>query len=703
MLPSILEAIPNTGIDEAEKVLRQSWPSLLKLKGSAQARFCADAESFLKTQLTKRSAPIDTLTIFTIIYVAAVHAIHCGLAAPVRWITAQDSPFRPSMPVEHALPSRTEAARVIASVCEQLLLSNAKVASMYFSKLLRETAMGVPLLALVLRAYGEAAVDVLSARSEDRQDLQSCVEHLALATHTFSDSTSDDALTIAHPILLHVARVSGCTQDAMQLLCRPIYSVSPMLTGIGLSDYIAYYAEAALLLAAHEQYASAMYALVPVSRLPPSRGTEEGEIGSCDGIGEEDVPSWLDELEDEEADVHDPAPQSGSYAADSSRTSVTGAYSSLPAQQLLLLYPWYRTERIGATRKYTIEPKDGITEVGAFGWRGILALSAIEREIDRRIAAWANRLGIVLLAAAFGGGSPRGVMALAEPVRRRVVDDEEAPSIWTGMASAIAGHVCFPHPLFGLLTETTPVSLQSFVQIATTNRAASARVYTDLLVAIARRDTENAQRCLGNAVNVALFTADLTLDVVRATVLCQLPRHILLDVARMYAHVPMQMLLDRIQLTSAATKANGATPANESEEEEKALNPATMESRYALVQLLVNMCATGDLASSHICVAAAPAADATAIAHVTFYPVEEVVKQLNSGTASFSVSTASVKWMLPSSAAHLQRCAQVVQFPILQYTGACPDTSLVPMLAQLQELQRVVDADAEEIRDTGLV
>ncbi|CAC9550429.1 conserved hypothetical protein [Leishmania infantum JPCM5] len=706
MLQGILGSVSSTGIREAENVLRQSWPSLLKLKDEAQTRFCADAESFLKAQLTNRPAPSDTLAIFTTVYVTAVHAIHSGLVAPVRWTKAQDSPFRPSMPVERVLPSRREAARVVASVCERLLLANAKVAGAYFSKLLRETAMGVPLLALVLRAYGEAAVGVLSAHSEDPPYLQSCIHHLVLATYKFTVAMSDDALTIAHPILLHVARVSGRTQDAMQLLCRPIYSVSPMLTGIGLSDYVAYHAEAALLLAALEQYESAMYALTPVSQLSPTRGMPEGEKGSRGGAGEGDLPPWLNELEYEEADVRDAIPRSGGCAADASRAPVTGADSALPAQQSVVLYPWYRTECVGETRKYagSTDAKDRKAEVKAVVWRGILVPSVIEREMDRRAVTWAKRLGIVLLAAAFGGGSPRGVMALTASAGRRIVDNEEASSIWTGMASAIAGHVCFPHPLFRLLTETTPVSLRSFVHFVTTDKTASARAYADLLVAIARRDANNAHQCLGNPANVSLFTADLTVDVVRATVLRELPRHILLDVARMYAHVPMQMLLDRSQPIHTAAKAKGATPANErAEDEERPLDAATVDSRHALVQLLVKMCSTGDLASSHVCVTAAPAADAAAKERATFYPVEEVARQLSRGTASFCVSTASVKWTLPSSAARLQRCAQVVQFHIHQYPSVNLDTSLVPMLAQLQELQRVVDAGAEEICDMGIV
>ncbi|CBZ26097.1 conserved hypothetical protein [Leishmania mexicana MHOM/GT/2001/U1103] len=707
MLQGILGSMPSTGIREAENVLRQSWPSLLKLRGEAKTRVCADAESFLKAQLTNRPAPSDTLAIFTTIYVTAVHAIHSGLVAPVRWATAQESPFRRSMPVERALPSRTEAARVVTSVCERLLLANAEVAGAYFSKLLRETAMGVPLLALVLRAYGEAAVNVLSAHSEEPQYIENCIHHLVLATYKFTEAMSDDALTIAHPILLHVARVSGHTPDAMQLLCRPIYSVSPMLTGIGLFDYVAYHAEAALLLAALEQYESAMYALVPVNQLSPTRGTREGEIGNRGGAGEGDLPPWLHGLEDEEADVCDAIPRSGGCAADASRAPVTGADSALPEQQPVLLYPWYRTECVGETRKYTssTDAKGRTAKANSLMWRDILVPSAIEREMNRRAVTWANRLGIVLLAAAFGGGSPRGVMALTPSVGGRIVDDEEASSIWTGMASAIVGHVCFPHPLFRLLTETTPVSLRSFVHVVTTEKTTSARPYADLLVAISQRDTKNAYQCLGNPANVALFTADLTLDLVRATVLRELPRHILLDVARMYAHVPVQMLLDRIQLTRAVAKANGVTPANESaEDEEKPLDAAAVDSRHALVQLLVKMSAAGDITSSHVCVAAAPAADAAAKEHATFYPVEEVARQLNSGAApSFCASTASVKWTLPSSAALLQRCAQVVQFHICQYPSANLDTSLVPMLVQLQELHRVVDADAEELCDTGIV
>ncbi|KAG5465554.1 hypothetical protein CUR178_00259 [Leishmania enriettii] len=686
MLQSILAALPRTGIREAEKVLRQSWSSLLKLKDEARTRFCADAECFLERQVAKKPAPTDSLAILTIIYVTAVHVIHSGLAAPVRWVTAQDSPFRSSAPVERSSPSRAEAARVVVSVCERHLLANDKVASVYFGNLLHETAMGVPLLALVLRAYGEATVDVLSAHSEGPRYLQSCIDHLALATRIFTEGTSDGTLTIAHPILLHVARVSGCTEAAMQLLSRPIYSVSPMLTGISLSDYVAYYAEAALMLAAQEQYESAMYALVPVCRLPSALGTSVGEMGSPCEPCEGDVPPWLDDLEDEEA--------------------VVGADNSLSALQPLLLYPWYRAKPVGATRKYTstTEGKVRSAKANTFAWGGILPPSAIEHEIDRRAVAWASRLGMVLLSVAFGGGSPRGVMALTESLGRRSADDEEAQSLWSGMASAIAGHVCFPHPLFEILAETTPVSLDSFVRVTTRSRATSERVYADFLVAIARRDTENARRCLVDAANVALFTADLTLDLVEAAVLHQLPRHILLDVARMYAHVSMEMLLDRTQLTRVTLKAIDATSANEgAEEEARALDPATKDSRHALVQLLVNMCATGDLASSHVCVTAVPTASTAAMANVAVYSVEEVAKQLSSGTASFSVTTASVKWTLPSSTALLQRCAQVVQLHIHQCSRASSDTSLLPMLAQLQELQRVLDADAARIVDVETV
>ncbi|GET93323.1 hypothetical protein, conserved [Leishmania tarentolae] len=705
MLQGILTSTSRTSIRDAESILRQRWASVLKLKGEAQARFCAATESFLTEQLAKRPVPSDVLAIFTTIYMTAAHAIHSGLAAPVRWTTAQNSPFRRSMHVERAPPSRTEAAQVVVSVCERLLLPNVKVAGACFSKLLRETAMGVPLLALVLRAYGEAAVHLLSAHSEGPQYLQSCIDHLVLATYTFTDAMSDDALTIAHPILLHVACLSGRTQDAMQLLRRPIFSVNPMLTGIGLSDYVAYHAEAALLLAALEQYESAMYALVPVNRLFPTGGTREDAIGSRGEAGDGGLPPWLNGLENEEADLHDAVPHSGGWAADACQDPATGADSAHSVRHSALLYPWYRTECVGETRKYvrSTEAKNRTAEVNGRVWRNIFVPSAVEREIDRHAVAWANRLGLVLLAAAFGGGSPHGVMTLIEPVGRRIVDDEEVPSIWTGTASAIAGHVCFPHPLFGLLTETTPVSLRPFVHFVTANRTTSTRAYTDLLVAIARRDTESAQQCLDNPANVALFTEDLTVDLVRTTVLRALPRHILLDVARMYTHIPMQMLLDRTQLSRTDAKTNATTPENKRAEDEKSLDAATMSSTHTLVQLLVKMCATGDLAFSHVYITATPDASEAAKEHATFYPVEEVARQLDSGTASFSVSTASVKWALPSSAARLQRCAQVVQFHVHNPPVEGLDVSLVPMLAQLRELQRVVDADAEEIRGMGIV
>ncbi|KAG5490124.1 hypothetical protein JKF63_00243 [Porcisia hertigi] len=706
MLQWVLATVPSTGLREVENALQQSWASLLQLEGAALNLFCSEAESFLKVQLAKTTAPTDDVAIFIIIYVAALHAIHAGLAAPVRWTTAQDSPFRASMSTEPPLPARTEAARVIASVCERILLVNAEMASGYFGNLLRETAMGVPLLALVLRTYGEVAVDILPGNSEVAQYPQSCINHLVLATHTLTEATSDDTLTIAHPILLHVARVSGCTREVIQLLSRPTYCINPLLTGIGLSDYVAHYAEAALFLAAHEQYESATYALVPLSRLPLTHSTRESKVGSRDKTSKDGIPVWLETLEDEEADGHDAIPCSDGGGANPIRTSVTGASNSLPAQQQLqLLYPWYRTEPVGKTHKYTnaTEAKDGSDGVDIVVSPDMWTRSAVERKMDRRAVAWANRLGIVLLAAAFGGGSPRGVMAFMESARRQPAEDEEAPLIWGGMESAITDHVCFPHPLFSILTETTLISLHSFLHVTMSNKETSARAYTDLLKAIVRRDTANAQQCLSNAANVALFTADLTLDLVKATVLRQLPRHILLDMARMYVHVPMQMLLDRTQITPMAVETSQYMQAKErSKDKTEAPDTTKVNRGHALVWLLADMCATGELSSCHVCIDATPSADAAANAHTTSYAIEEVVGQLSNDAASLAVLTATVKWTMSSPVARLQRCAQIVQFQMNQNSSANIHTTLVQLLVQLQELREAVDADAEGIRDVQL-
>ncbi|KAK7199967.1 hypothetical protein NESM_000045200 [Novymonas esmeraldas] len=694
-LSSVVRAHASNARD-TEAVLAKQWPPLLSLDGEERKRLCSDAVSYLNAQLAVEPSPADGAATVTTVYVASLHAIHAGFAAPVRWTTANRSPFRPSAPVANASTALVEDATLLVRVCEGLLLRDDATARTCFRTLLRTTAMGVPLLALVLRAYGEAVVNVLAVRKGDTQSLQRCLEHLALATRCFTDGSPVGMLTIAHPIYIHVARVGGRAHDGLQLFRRPVYTISPILTGIGVFDYVAYYAEAGLLLAALGWYESAAYALLPVNLFASSDSRTAHAVDSGRERGNGDVSPSRSESEDVEDFVSGGGSHRGRRAATRFALDAAATASGPSPGTPRFMFPWYRTEPVGTVWRCTgalepREPRESRVEGCTVVWREFLIPSATEREMGSHALAWATRLDTVLMTAAFGGAPCPAADADAggrSTAAANGDDKDNALASGCGVASATPGHTRFPHPLLDLLVETTHMSARTVARGAVAARRGTS-AYETLFAAVRRRDVARARTCLANAATTSLFAADLTLEVATAAGRHRLARHILRDVARLYARLSMQTLLERIDGTHAA-------PAPGQDEE-----GALPVSGHALLQLLADMCADGDLASCHVCVAAAGSVGASDAAPYTVVgTAAEVVERLNRGDAVVPpTATAIVTWTLPSATARLQQCARVVQFLAPLPNGADPGPSLASVLSELQALQAVVDQDALDVED----
>lgn len=677
MLKQVLLDVQREGGQKFEYAFQVLWPKLLPHDDKQRTPLCDDIAQHLQREVAKgaASATLNVSTIFTNIALAVVYAIHAGFAPPVSWTVARLGPFRPPAPAAQPTPSSVAAAQLLVDFCEKHLLPSAEAAQSVLRQMLQGTAAGVPFLAVVLRAYGEAVVNVLARQQSSDVSrapaVHRCLNTLYLATHSLTTGDEGVTLTIAHPIFLHVARVTGCVPAAMQVFQQPVHSVNPMLTGVGLADYVGYYAEAALLLAGQGLYESALFALAPVSLLPATRGVSERESGFARDGGE---PAWLAGLEDEEAAGGRGGWRGDDGARSRERVAVVPAPSAAAAVDALVAFPWYRFERVGAKREYVgyTESKDGGAERFIVQWRDTLVPSPVEWAVDQRTVDWANRLGLVLLAAAFGGGSPRALMDMSR----------EVVSSAAGTQSAIDGHVCFPHPLWGPLTEATPLSLHGLARSASDSKGRPTSASAALLFAVAGRDAAAARQHLGSME----FANDLTQSIAAAAVASRLPRHTLLDVVRLYAHVPLQLLLSRTQLGVAAT--DGAT------EDNAGLVKPSRE--RALVQLLADMCTAGELATCEVCVSSG--------ATTTGYPAVTLAARLREEADSISLSSATVRWTLPSSVATLHRAALVVRLqPQSALPEANPDSALVNMLARLQPMERTVKRDVAAVlsmRDT---
>jgi hypothetical protein len=660
-------------------VAQHTWRRFLNLDADARTALSEEIMRFFETRLAQemeREAAKDTTAAdsFVDVLLAALYAIYNGLASPLVWKSAKTSRLREQQVApSNARGGSSTAAYLLVRICEDYLLRTREVAQLRFCDLLQSTGMGVPLLSLVLYAYGAAVTDVLanantgSNGSPAKDAVGMCLERLRLASTalTLENEENKHQLTIAHPIFLHVARVGGRAQEALRFFQKPVRTVNPMLTGVGLTDYIAYYAEAALLLASTGQYAAAFYALTPVHSLPPLWGLTEGPRSRGYGNSEA-AAAYL---------VAAGGGNSSNRVTGVTQQQQQQLSSSLKESDVFCvdLYPWYRVKQVSATHIFAAAAGYGAEQAAVEGvveWRFILSPLPNEIERDQRMRSWALRLSLVLLTLAFGGGNPREV---ARHFSADAVHSGDGEVDWRGVdSSAMKDHVCFPNLIFYCLSETTRVSLRTLLAAATISSSVEMPVYFDLLRAVAQRDVARAQSLLAAVASTSVFVEDMTLSLAQLAVEEYLPRHIALDTARLYSSVPIRFLMDRIASRSVS----------EDEQQQHAL---------LTLQRLAHLCATGELQSCHVGNAGTKEA-------VT---VESVVAADGAEELSLHVATTSIQFTVPSLSQCLQICARIAsQRPLSYHWPARPadepstsNSSLVQMLKQLQALQLVMKAE----------
>ncbi|KPI87012.1 hypothetical protein ABL78_3924 [Leptomonas seymouri] len=680
MLEEFIEAraTSQTGLEAAAK---RRWNAFLCLKKDKCIQLCNEVVSFFDSRLLKDAAQdasntpsknLASVDAFVEVYLAALYAIHTGLATSLAWRTAQASRLGEGRLVSSEAHSACNtAAEFLIRICEKYFLRTRDIAQCRFQCLLKETGMGVPLLSVVLYAYSSAVTDVLANTNDDasRRHVDRCLEHLRMASEVFTLTNNDakDQLTIAHPIVLHVMRVSGRVQGALQFFQQPVRSVNPILTGVGIADYVTYYAEAALILASLSEYASAFYALTPVHSLPPVWGLTERmrgrssneEVNTCPSMNR---PARADSKTDVDSDPAAPA----ACAPDSFSARPSGAES------YVTLYPWYRAMPVSAT--HTLQASDYNAEHGGnevVEWRCILAPSPAEISRDQHTRAWAIRLSLVLLTLAFGGGNPRAVDKTETDAA--LADEREVD--WRGMNSAaVSGHVCFPNPIFYHLAQTTRLSLDVLLAAAADGSSTDVLAYLDLLHAVAQRNVARARAVLAASCE-AVFAADMTSDLAKTAVEHYLPLHILLDAARMYARVPLRVLMERV--CQSTTKEEEAQQARD------------------VLKWLAELCATGELQSCHV------GTTATTDAAERNTTVDSFMADRSLDQLPAVIDTTSISLTLPPAVTYIRLCARIVSQQPLSCncreknlgTPSTPNASLLRMLTQLQTLQQIIEAD----------
>ncbi|KPA80231.1 hypothetical protein ABB37_05202 [Leptomonas pyrrhocoris] len=679
-----------TAHEGPEAAAQRCWKTLLSLEPDKCVELCDEIVSYFESWLKNDTAHdasgtsvrgVSPTTDFLDVYLAALYAILTGFATSFAWRTAQASRLRERQVVSPE--SRTAygtAAEFLVRICENYFLRTPDVAQRCFRCLLENTGMGVPFLSVVLNAYGSAVTGVLAIANDDLSATQvdRCLRHLRIASEVFAlaDSSGKAQLTIAHPIFLHVARVSGRVQEALQFFQQPVRSVNPILTGVGLADYVIYYAEAALVLVSLDAYASAFYALTPVHSLPRVRGFTERTRGRSNEAAKAHLTPTRASRFDRKGDA-DNDPFAAAAAASGSMPRQQQSPPTVPnkTEYYVRLYPWYRTMPVSTT--HTFYTSDCYAERAGekmVKWRLILSPSSAEIDCDEQTRAWAIRLSLLLLTLAFGGGNPREVeetdIVASQPDEREVD--------WRGMNSAaLHGHVCFPNTIFYNLSQTTRVSLNVLLAAAASNPSAEVQVYYDVLRAVAQRDVARARAVLASS-SETVFAADMTLHLARAAVEHYLPLHILLDTARMYSRVPLRVLVTRTM---------------QSDDHQDDVHHA-----LAVLQLLAELCATGELENCHVCT---PTSTKTSAADTEESVGSFVVAVRDVGQRPVAIDATSVLLTTPPASKCIQLCALVVSLQPFSCCGRvqnastanAPTASFPEMLTQLQMLQQAVEAE----------
>lgn len=247
-----------------ERTLASQWNKLIVHREELASFISVKLhEASASTVQVARDSPFSYLEM---VYMLALHALLHDLARPHTNTSA--SVFAAGT------PNPTIASEVVTLVESYLLGSMSMVREL--RKSLLHTCMGWTLLSMVLRAYSVALTEVLAPPGAGPR----CLQFLQRAVDGLSSSPQrGDALTVAHPILLHTARVAQQPAVGLRLLAAPLVRFSARTDGVSLADYAAYYVEGGHLLAQLGRWEAALDTLYNVVAM-----NESATFGSLEKV-----------------------------------------------------------------------------------------------------------------------------------------------------------------------------------------------------------------------------------------------------------------------------------------------------------------------------------------------------------------------------------------------------------------------------------
>lgn len=459
------------------------------------------------------------------VFCAAAFAVKSTLAPPLRWTAVERSALalnhnRVSSPASSsAAPQRARrlAAHLLAQVVEEQFLVSVAQAAQLVSHLHRCSVVGLPLLALVLRAYSYSLTVVLQdeiAYAGDRclTRLHIALQALAPRRETQNWSRSEggtagdgiSALTVVHATILHTARVTQQFDVGLSLLRKPCYCTDPVVNGVALHDILSYYLEAALMLAEMNQYERAFLSLLPIVLIP------DHVMFGKDDQPREAVP----EMRSGSSTAPAAASRKGGLAAEKRCLSESTTTLSLAAR-----YPLYRVKESVRSKAAVLSP-----------------CSPIELEIATPLYLHAWKLLLLFLAAGFGGGIPS------------IVVEQLGSQKWQQKQQKKSlHHRVFANPDFLMLRQLGNLQLSSLLQESIVVRSAVLEPYRQLLLLVSRRSVSEAALMLHPTHSfTGTWRRDDTVAHVAAALQHRLLHHFILDLANVYFQLPLRTVLHRL-------------------------------------------------------------------------------------------------------------------------------------------------------------